>query len=94
MLKAYAQTHGYKFDDVVNRSYDIQTKVGDNINTYSQYDIYLPVTDAPAQTPEQAAGMQPPSLEEAPEAVPAAAGSAPAPANSSAAPAEAASANQ
>jgi hypothetical protein len=94
MLKAYAQTHGYKFDDVVNRSYDIQTKVGDNINTYSQYDIYLPITDAPAQTPEQAAGIRPPSLEASDESTPAAAGSAPAPADSSAAPAEAASTKQ
>jgi hypothetical protein len=96
MLKAYAQTHGYKFDDVVNRSYDIQTRVGDNINTYSQYDIYLPITDAPAQTPEQEAGIPPPSLDTGLEEVPGAAGSTAAPANadSSAAPADATSANQ
>ncbi|GAA0259211.1 polyketide cyclase [Rhodanobacter caeni] len=78
MLKAYAQTHGYTFDDVVNRPYNIQTKVGDNVETYSQFEIYLPLSNAPDQTPEQAAGMKPPSLEEAP----AEAGSAPAPASS------------
>ena len=26
LLKAYAQTHGYKFDEVVNRFYDIEAK--------------------------------------------------------------------
>ena len=93
MLKAYSQTHGYKFDDVVNRAYDIEVKpevkdAGGNITTYAKYDVYLPITDAPAQTPEQEAGIQPPTLE---EAGPAESSSAPAPA-SSAAPAPGASA--
>ncbi|MFC5435575.1 polyketide cyclase [Rhodanobacter umsongensis] len=88
MLKAYAQTHGYKFDDVVNRSYDILATpevkdAGGNITTYAKYDVFLPITNAPEKTPEQEAGLQPPSLDSAP----AAAGSAPAPASSSAAPA-------
>lgn len=91
MLKAYAQTHGYKFDEVVNRPYDIQTKVGDNINTYSQYNVYLPITNAPEKTPEQEAGIQPPSPD---SSTPAASGSAPAPASSTAAPADAASAGK
>ncbi len=93
LLKAYAQTHGYTFDDVMHRSYDIMVSPGvkgptGEYTTYARYDVYLPLTNAPAQTPEQAAGMQPPIL----EAEPAAAGSAPAPATSAAVPAEAATA--
>ena len=95
MLKAYAQTHGYKFDDVSNRAYDILVtpEVKDatgNITAYAKYEVYLPLSDAPAQTPEQQAGIQPPSPGDDSTA-PAAAGSAPAPA-SSAAPAAATSA--
>jgi hypothetical protein len=88
-LKAYALTHGYKFDDVVNRSYDILAKpdVKDaqgNITSYAEYDVYLPITNAPHQTPEQAAAIKPPTLE---VGGPAAAGSAPAPAGTAPAPA-------
>jgi hypothetical protein len=91
MLKAYAQTHGYKFDEVVNRPYDIQVQpevrdAGGNVTTYAKFDVYLPLAaGAPEQTPEQAAGMQPPTLD-----VPSAA-SAPAPASASSAPANASS---
>jgi hypothetical protein len=104
MLKAYAQTHGYKFDEVTNRPYDIivtpEVKdAGGNITTYAKYDVYLPITDAPEKTPEQEAGMQPPTLDD--NAGPAASGSSPAPASSaapaptgSAAPADASSAGQ
>ncbi|MBT2144591.1 MULTISPECIES: polyketide cyclase [unclassified Rhodanobacter] len=96
MLKAYAQTHGYKYDDVVNRAYDViatpEVKdAGGNITTYAKYNVFLPISNAPEQTPEQEAGLQPPTLD---EAAPAAAGSAPAPAGSAAAPAEAASAGE
>ncbi|TAM57453.1 MAG: polyketide cyclase [Rhodanobacter sp.] len=85
MLKAYAQTHGYKFDDVVNPSYDILAtpEVRDStgaITAYAKYEVYLPLTQAPQQTPEQEAGMQPPT----PDAT--------APASSSSAPAAASSA--
>jgi hypothetical protein len=97
MLKAYAQTHGYKFDEVTNRLYDIevQPEVKDgegNITTYAKYDVYLPLMgdDVPEQTPEQAAGIPQPTLEPAP----AASGSAPAAAGSAAAPAEAGSAGE
>ncbi|WP_049623516.1 polyketide cyclase [Frateuria defendens] len=88
MLKAYAQTHGYKFDEVVNRLYDIlakpEEKKGDEVTSYARFDVYLPLAgDVPAQTPEQEAGIKPPSLEEAP----ASSSSAPAPAGSAAAPA-------
>jgi hypothetical protein len=93
MLKAYAQTHGYTFDDVVNRPYDILATpevkdAGGNITTYAKYNVFLPITNAPEKTPEQEAGIQPPSLDAA-----APAGSAAAPA-SSAAPAKAASAGK
>ena len=89
MLKAYSQTHGYKFDDVVNRSYDILAKpemkdAQGNITSYAEFDVYLPVTNAPEQTPEQAAGIKQPTLE---VEGPAAAGSAPAPAATAPAPA-------
>ena len=91
MLKAYAQTHGYKFDAVVHRSYDIlvQPEVVDAsgaITTYAKYDVFLPLSEAPQQTPEQEAGIKPPSLDDSSNNAPAAA--------SSTAPAEAASAAQ
>ena len=67
-LEAYALTHGYKFDSVVNRFYDVLAKpevidTDNNITQYARYDVYLPLSDAPEQTPEQAAGMQPPQLD-------------------------------
>lgn len=101
MLKAYSQTHGYRFDDVVNRSYDVlvapQVKDASGaISTYAKYAIYLPLSDAPEQTPEQEAGLQPPTLDAAAPApastAPAAAGTAPAPAGT--APAAAATAGE
>ncbi|HEV2621149.1 MAG TPA: polyketide cyclase [Frateuria sp.] len=95
MLKAYAQTHGYKFDEVTNRLYDIEVQPevkdkGGNVTTYAKYDVYLPLLgdNVPEQTPEQAAGIPQPTL----EAAPASSSSAPAAAGSSAAPAQAASA--
>jgi hypothetical protein len=93
MLKAYAQTHGYKYDDVINRTYDVietpEVKdAGGNITSYAKYNVFLPISDAPEKTPEQEAGMQPPSLDN----TPAGASSAPAPAGTAAAPAKAASA--
>jgi len=91
MLMAYAQTHGYKFDQVVNRPYDIEVQpevrdASDNVTTYAKFDVYLPLSDAPDQTPEQAAGIQPPTLD-----VPSAA-SAATPASASSVPASASSA--
>ena len=97
MLKAYAQTHGYKFDEVTDRLYDIevQPEVKDkdgNVTTYAKYDVYLPLQgdNVPAQTPEQEAGIPQPTLEPAP----ASSSSAPAAAGSASAPAGAASAGQ
>lgn len=93
-LEAYALTHGYKFDDTVNRSYDIEARpdVKDaqgNITTYAEYDVYLPITNAPDQTPEQVAGIKQPM---ALDAAPAGAGTAAAPASASTATAPAAAA--
>ncbi len=90
MLKAYSQTHGYRFDDVVNRSYDVLVspevkEASGGITTYAKYAVYLPLSEAPEQTPEQAAGMQPPMLAPAPApagSTPAPSGTAPAPAGS------------
>ena len=86
-LRAYAQTHGYKFDVVVQPSYDVQTSaevVGPKGEVVSkeQYAVYLPLSDAPEQTPEQESGLVPASASSAGPAgassAPAAAGSAPA----------------
>ena len=92
MLKAYSQTHGYKFDEVVNRPYDIlvkpEVKEGDEVKSYAQFAVYLPLSDAPEKTPEQEAGLQPPSLDEGTEQ------QAPASSGTAAAPASAASAGQ
>jgi hypothetical protein len=85
LLKAYAQTHGYKFDEVVNRFYDIEAKPevkqGDEVKSYAEYDVYLPLSSAPQQTPEQEAGIKPPSLDDSSDQAPAASGTAAAPAS-------------
>ncbi|GLQ45299.1 hypothetical protein GCM10007862_03500 [Dyella lipolytica] len=97
MLKAYAQTHGYKYDEVTNRLYDIlaQPEVKDAsgaITTYAQYAVYLPVSDSadggtlPQQTPDQQAGIKQPGVINA-NGQPASSSTAPAPASTSAAPA-------
>jgi hypothetical protein len=97
MLRAYAQTHGYKYDEVTSRLYDILTQpevkdASGQISTYAQFAVYLPIMDSgdggtlPQQTPEQQAGMKQPSVLNA-NAQPASSGTAPAPASSSAAPA-------
>lgn len=88
MLKAYAQTHGYKFDDVVNRAYDVLLKpevkdAGGNITSYAKYAVYLPLSDAPTQTPEQAAGIPQPQPDDSD--APAESGTAAAPAAASSA---------
>ena len=86
---------------MVNRPYDVIASpavkdAGGNITTYAKYNVYLPITDAPEKTPEQEAGLQPQSLDDAPPAAPAPASSAEVPAESASAvaPAEAASAGQ
>jgi hypothetical protein len=94
MLTAYAQTHGYQFDSTVNPPYDVVVtpEVKDStgaITSYARHQVSLPLTEAPAQTPEQEAGLLTPEQNGAP----AAGASAPAPACSSA-PAEDASAGE
>ena len=88
MLTAYAQTHGYKFDSTVNPPYDIVVtpEVKDasgGITSYATHQVSLPLQEAPAQTPEQEAGMQPTLGGEG--NAPATPSSAPAPAGSAAA---------
>ncbi len=78
MLTAYAQTHGYQFDSMINPPYDIivTPEVKDSsgaITSYARHQVSLPLTDAPAQTPEQEAGLLPANDDE---------GSMPAPASS------------
>ncbi|WP_243039728.1 polyketide cyclase [Dyella sedimenti] len=89
LLKAYSQTHGYKFDEVVNRFYDIEAKPevkqGDDVKQYAEYDVYLPLSWAPDQTPEQEAGIKPPSLDDNSDQAPASSGSAAAPASAASA---------
>ncbi|HEX7340231.1 MAG TPA: polyketide cyclase [Rhodanobacteraceae bacterium] len=93
-LEAYADTHGYPFDDVANRPFDIQAHGYQTPGpdgkplAYDQqlFDVYLPLKDGPAKTPEQAAGL----YNKTPFNTPAMATSAPA--NASSAPAGAASA--
>lgn len=90
LMKAYAQTHGYKFDEVVNRFYDIEAKPevkqGDEVTQYAEFDVYLPLSWAPDQTPEQAAGIKPPSLDDTSgEQAPASSGTAAAPASAASA---------
>jgi hypothetical protein len=85
MLTAYAQTHGYKFDSTVSPPYDIVTtpQVNDasgGITSYAVHQVSLPLIEAPAQTPEQEAGVQP-ATDDTGNA-PASASSAPAPAGS------------
>ena len=85
LMKAYAQTHGYKFDEVVNRFYDIEAKPevkqGDQVTQYAEFDVYLPLSWAPEQTPEQEAGIKPPSLDQGTDQqAPASSGTAAAPA--------------
>jgi hypothetical protein len=90
LMKAYAQTHGYKFDEVTGRFYDIEAKPevkqGDEVTQYAEFDVYLPLTWAPDQTPEQAAGIKPPSLDDSSsEQAPASSGTAAAPASAASA---------
>jgi hypothetical protein len=89
MLEAYARTHGYRFDEVTYRPYDVQAVAyGDkdaqgNEIAYDEqtFKVYLPLITSPAQTPEQAAGMQPPKPD---LGEPASSGTAPAPAGTAA----------
>lgn len=53
-LKAYASTHGYDFNEYSERLYDIDVSAPDNETEDDRdYRVYLPVSDAPEQTPWQ-----------------------------------------
>ncbi|HVB84474.1 MAG TPA: polyketide cyclase [Rhodanobacteraceae bacterium] len=82
-LKAYALTHGYAFDDGLHRFYDVlMTDPATTAYDQQTFNVYLPVFNAPSQTPEQAAAVAAPAVaSSAPAAAmstPASAGSAPA----------------
>ncbi len=59
-LKAYAGTHGYTFDDTTDRMYDELTSLPNLADQDQIYRVFLPVQDAPAQTPEQISGQAKP----------------------------------
>lgn len=59
-LKAYAGTHGYSFDETTNRPYDELISMPTVQGADQEFRVYLPVQNAPEQTPGQAAGRVPP----------------------------------
>ena len=59
-LQAYASTHGYQFDADTNRLYDQLASPAAADDQDQVYRVFLPVQDAPAQTPEQIAGRTTP----------------------------------
>jgi hypothetical protein len=59
-LQAYASTHGYKYDVTIHRVFDQLASMPSVQDQDKVFRVYLPVQDAPAQTPEQAAGLSEP----------------------------------
>ncbi len=59
-LQAYAGTHGYDFNEATGRLYDQLTSLPSVANADQVYRVFLPVTNAPAQTPEQISGRAAP----------------------------------
>ena len=59
-LKAYAGTHGYAYNENTERLYDQLTTLPTVQDSDQVYRVFLPVQNAPAQTPEQIAGRAPP----------------------------------
>lgn len=59
-LKAYAGTHGYTFDDTTDRMYDQLTSLPTVADQDQTYRVFLPVQNAPEQTPEQISGQAKP----------------------------------
>ncbi len=55
-LEAYAGTHGYKFDENAAPSYDELVSLPTVSDDQQIYRVFLPVQDAPAETPDQQAG--------------------------------------
>lgn len=59
-LKAYAGTHGYQFNETEDRLYDQLASLRNVADQDQIYRVFLPVTNAPAQTPGQVSGRTPP----------------------------------
>ena len=55
-LNAYASTHGYGFNEATSRPYDQLISMPSVQDSDQIYRVFLPVTNAPEQTPEQIAG--------------------------------------
>ena len=59
-LKAFAGTHGYQFDETEDRLYDQLTSLSTVADQDQIYRVFLPVANAPAQTPSQVSGRTKP----------------------------------
>jgi hypothetical protein len=55
-LEAYAGTHGYKFNETIAPAYNQLASLPSVSDDDQIFRVYLPVQDAPAQTPDQQAG--------------------------------------
>ena len=55
-LEAYAGTHGYKFNETIAPAYNQLVSLPSVSDDDQIYRVFLPVQDAPAQTPDQQAG--------------------------------------
>ena len=55
-LEAYAGTHGYQFDESAAPAYNQLVSSPATGDDNQDYRVFLPVTNAPAQTPDQIAG--------------------------------------
>ncbi|MGH8233611.1 MAG: polyketide cyclase [Rhodanobacteraceae bacterium] len=59
-LKAYAGTHGYQFNETEDRLYDQLASLPTVADQDQIYRVFLPVSNAPAQTPSQVSGRTEP----------------------------------
>jgi hypothetical protein len=59
-LEAYAGTHGYKYNETVAPAYSELVSLPSVTSDDQIYRVFLPVQDAPAQTPDQQAGRTQP----------------------------------
>jgi hypothetical protein len=55
-LEAYAGTHGYKYNETIAPAYNELVSLPSVTSDDQLYRVFLPVQDAPAQTPDQQAG--------------------------------------
>jgi hypothetical protein len=56
-LEAYAGTHGYAFNETIAPAYNQLASLPSVSDDDQIYRVYLPVQNAPAQTPDQIAGQ-------------------------------------